>query len=227
MRIFTGIQHIVWDWNGTLLGDTALCIDVMNELLAERGMPLLDKARYQAIFDFPVIDYYRRLGFDFTRDPFDIIGAEFIRRYENRRTEARLQPNARETLAAVQQAGLDQYVLSAYKHDTLETLLAHFGVRSFFRDVVGSDNVYAHGKLEQGRGWIRAQRFDPSTVLLIGDTRHDFEVAQAMGCRCLLVADGYHPRAKLEPLGAPVVESLRDVLSAVSNMQKSADFHKG
>jgi phosphoglycolate phosphatase len=41
--------------------------------------------------------------------------------------------------------------------------------------------------------------------VLIGDTRHDFEVATAMGCRCLLVADGYHPRAKLDLLGAEVV----------------------
>lgn len=211
MNDFRSIRHVVWDWNGTLLDDTELCIDVMNGLLAERGMPMLDKTRYQDLFDFPVIDYYRRLGFNFDRDPFDVIGAEFIRRYEARRTEARLQPHACEMLASLKQAGYAQYVLSAYKHDTLESLLTHFGVRNYFRDVVGSDNVYAHGKIEQGRAWMRALGFDPSTLLLIGDTRHDFEVAQAMGCRCLLVADGYHPRAKLDPLGAPVVDDLVEV----------------
>lgn len=209
------IRHLVWDWNGTLLDDTALCIAIMNELLGERGLPALDKARYQAIFDFPVIGYYERLGFDFTRDPFDVIGAEFIRRYEARRTEARLHAGALATLAALRAAGFSQSVLSAYKHDTLESLLAHFGLRDFFGDVLGSDNVYAHGKIEQGRAWMQSQAIDPSEVALIGDTRHDFDVAQAMGCRCLLVADGYHPREKLEPLGAPVVDDLSGVCQAL------------
>ncbi len=212
----TAIRHIVWDWNGTLLDDTALCIDVMNGLLAERNMPPLTLARYREIFDFPVREYYVRLGFDFARDPFEVIGAEFIRRYEARRGEARLHAHARETLAALRHGGYTQSVLSAYKHDTLESLLAQHDVRHFFDDVLGSDNVYAHGKVEQGCAWIRARAIDPATVLLIGDTRHDFEVAQAMACRCLLVADGYHPREKLEPLGAPVVDSLREVARVVT-----------
>jgi phosphoglycolate phosphatase len=208
---FSSIRRVVWDWNGTLLDDTGLCIDVMNGLLAERDLPTLDRERYGELFDFPVIDYYRRLGFDFSREPFEIVGAEFIRRYEARRTEARLQPHARQTLCALRAAGFAQSVLSAYRHDTLESLLIHFGVRDFFDDVVGSDNVYAHGKIDQGRAWLRSRALDPSSVLLIGDTRHDFEVARAMGCRCLLVADGYHPRAKLEHLGAPVVDDLTGV----------------
>lgn len=205
------LHHVVWDWNGTLLDDTWLCIDVMNGLLAERDMPQLTRERYHEIFDFPVIEYYRRLGFDFTRDPFEVIGAEFIRRYEQRRHEAALHQGARTALLYIGNHGLSQSVLSAYRHDTLVELLAHHGVRDFFCGVLGSDNVYAYGKLEQGRRWIRELGLDPPSVVLIGDTRHDFEVAHAMGCRCLLVADGYHPRARLAGLGAPVLDALEEV----------------
>jgi len=207
----SGFSHIVWDWNGTLLDDTELCIDVMNGMLRERGMSELTRSRYHEIFDFPVVEYYRRLGFDFDRDPFSVVGAEFIRRYETRRTEAPLHSGAVDVLRAIRAAGRTQSILSAYRHDTLETLLEHFGVRSFFNDVLGSDNVYAHGKIDQGRDWIRGQFVDPRVVVLIGDTRHDFEVASAMGCACLLVADGYHPRSKLDLLGAPVVGHLDEV----------------
>jgi hypothetical protein len=35
-------------------------------------------------------------------------------------------------------------------------------------------------------------------------------VAEAMRCRCLLVAHGYHPRAKLERCGVPVVDNLAE-----------------
>ena len=204
-------QHVVWDWNGTLLDDTWLCIEIMNELLAERNLPALSLARYHEVFDFPVEEYYRRLGFDFSRDPFPVVGAEFIRRYEIRRAETHLHRAARTTLEHIRMRKISQSVLSAYRHDTLEELLAHFEVRPFFTGVLGSDNVYARGKIDQGRRWISESGVDPSTVLLIGDTIHDFEVASAMHCRCLLVADGYHPRSRLEPLGVPVVSGLHEV----------------
>jgi phosphoglycolate phosphatase len=183
----------------------------MNDLLAERNLPALTLTRYHEVFDFPVELYYRRLGFDFTRDPFSVVGAEFIRRYEIRRAETRLHRAARSTLEHIRDHKIPQSILSAYRHDTLEELLTHFEVRPFFAGVLGSDNVYARGKIEQGRRWISERGVDPATVLLIGDTIHDFEVASAMRCRCLLVADGYHPRARLEPLGAPVVSGLYEV----------------
>lgn len=200
--------HVVWDWNGTLFDDTGLCIDIMNGLLQQRGLPLLTHARYQQLFDFPVIEYYRRLGFDFERDPFAVIGAEFIRLYEGRRQEAHLHPAVRPTLQAIRDLAISQSVLSAYQHDTLEELLGLTGIRAFFMGVLGSDNVYAEGKIEQGRRWIRQLGVSPDRVILIGDTKHDFDVASAMGCRCLLVAHGYHPHGRLEKLGAPVVHSL-------------------
>ena len=210
MTAWPAIAHVVWDWNGTLWNDTFLCMDIMNGMLRERGLPTVDLPRYQAIFDFPVIRYYERLGFDFQREPFAVVGAEFIRRYESRRQEAALYPYARALLQALQDRGITQSVLSAYRHVTLEELLSQAGIRHYFRGVLGSDNVYAEGKIEQGRRWIRSLDLTPDTVLLIGDTEHDFEVAAAMGCRCLLIAAGYHDRARLSKLAAPVVDSLAE-----------------
>ena len=64
-------RHVIWDWNGTLLDDAWLCVEVMNALLTPHRLPPLDAARYQALFSFPVRDYYRRLGFDFDAESFD------------------------------------------------------------------------------------------------------------------------------------------------------------
>ena len=35
----TAHRHLIWDWNGTLLDDLDLSVDVMNTLLARRGLP--------------------------------------------------------------------------------------------------------------------------------------------------------------------------------------------
>ncbi len=207
-------QHLIWDWNGTLLDDTWLCIEVMNESLRRRGLPLLTPERYEEVFEFPVINYYHRLGFDFTNETFESAGAEFIATYERRRHEAQLRPEARKVLEGLRAAGLRQSVLSAYRHDTLEELLHFHRVRGFFDHVVGADDIYARGKIGQGRGLIERLALDPARVLLIGDTLHDVEVASAIGCASALIHSGTQSRSRLQSSGAPILSSLADLIPA-------------
>ena len=57
-------KHIIWDWNGTLLDDTRLCVEVLNELLLRRGKSAITEDDYRQNFNFPVINFYKYLGFD-------------------------------------------------------------------------------------------------------------------------------------------------------------------
>lgn len=201
-------RHVVWDWNGTLFDDAWLCVEVMNGLLRPRGLPALDAARYQALFRFPVIDYYRALGFDLARESFEKVGTEFIVEYERRRHECRLAAGAPELLQRIRDAGIPQSVLSAYKHVTLEELLRHHGIRPFFEHVTGGDDHYAHGKTGQGLAWMRRAGLRPQDLLMVGDTLHDAEVAAALGIACLLVPGGHQSPDRLRTAGVPMAESL-------------------
>ncbi len=205
-------KHIIWDWNGTLLDDAWFCVEIMNGVLDRRGMSLLTLRRYQEVFDFPVIDYYRRLGFDFDEEPFEVSGTEFIVEYEKRRHELQLQPQAKEILQAVLQLDLTQSILSAYKQETLDELTEYLGVRDYFVRVIGLDNHYAHSKTENGKMWMEEMHYGPHEVLMVGDTVHDHEVAQAIGADCVLVLSNHHTEEKLSSCGVPVLESLREVL---------------
>ena len=71
-------NHIIWDFNGTLLDDAWLCVEILNDLLEKRKMPLITPALYGRIFDIPVIDFYEKIGFDFSIESFEIVGTEFI-----------------------------------------------------------------------------------------------------------------------------------------------------
>ena len=44
-------------------------------------------------------------------------------------------------------------------------------------------------------------------MVLIGDTLHDFETAQAMGVPCILCAIGHQSKADLLSAGVPVVDA--------------------
>ena len=210
-------RHIVWDWNGTLLDDLDLSIDVMNGMLLRRRLPLLDRARYHALFDFPVRSYYERLGFDAAHDSFEQLSVEFIAGYDARRWECRLHPDVDELLAAAGRAGSTQSILSAYRQQTLTEIVGHFALTPHFVRLTGLDNIFAHSKAELGRAWIAELGLPPQDVLMVGDTLHDLDVAAAMGVDCALVAAGHHPEARLRTRSQRVFRNLR-ALSAELNI---------
>jgi phosphoglycolate phosphatase len=206
-------KQIIWDWNGTLWDDTWLCVEINNHMLERRGLPLITIDTYRARLCFPVTDYYCQIGFDYETDPYPRLAEEFIEEYTRRRFECELQPQARELIEFFQTLELPQVVLSAYQHDTLIEAVKHFQLLELFDDVIGLNDIYAHGKVENGKQYIAGLDADPSDVLFIGDTIHDFEVAEAMGVQCVLVANGHNSRERLEACGVPVLDSLTELRS--------------
>ncbi|MEZ4749060.1 MAG: hypothetical protein R3B54_00115 [Bdellovibrionota bacterium] len=43
-------EHVIWDWNGTLLDDVHLCVGVISELLVEQGKAALSGGVPQQIW---------------------------------------------------------------------------------------------------------------------------------------------------------------------------------
>ena len=77
------IKHIIWDWNGTLLDDLDVSMAALNEVLKSEQLPLvLDKEEYRQYFQFPVIKYYEKVGFDFAKTPFDVLAKRYMDYYQ-------------------------------------------------------------------------------------------------------------------------------------------------
>lgn len=212
------IQHVIWDWNGTLLDDVWLCVEVMNGLLDHHSLPRITVDSYRGEFCFPVYNYYTKLGFPPERRFFEALSVDFIAAYDARRFECRLQAAATEVIHGLAAAGVSQNVLSAYHEQTLHEVIDHYGLRQPLTAVAGQNNIYAEGKIGRGLELMRELQFEPQETVLIGDTIHDHEVAGAMGVHCILVDCGHHPRSRLEPLGAPVCSSLSEAHTAIANI---------
>ncbi|MCC5840997.1 MAG: HAD family hydrolase [Opitutales bacterium] len=202
---FSDIEHIVWDWNGTLVDDAWLCVEVVNEILADEGRPAITLASYRDQFDFPVVRYYERLGLPIDPAGFDRISVRFIETYHERVEQCRLREGIEAVLPALRQAGLGFSILSASRQDHLDKEVARYGLGDFFESLNGIETIHATGKVARGRSWLASQTSAPERILLVGDTVHDFEVARALGIRCALLADGHHATARLEATGAPVL----------------------
>ena len=142
-------HHVIWDWNGTLVDDAWLCVEIVNELLARRGLAPTTPYKYSEVFGFPLRTYYQRVGFDLEGEDFAAMGDEFNVRYSQRRRECRLREGAREVLTALGRNGIEQSLLSAYDQVSLEEMVAHYGLRFHFAAVAGVDNDLGEGKIER------------------------------------------------------------------------------
>lgn len=202
--------HILWDFNGTLLNDVDVGINAANTLLSRRGLKTLkDLDEYKSVFCFPIIKYYGRLGFDFEKESFADLAKEWVKVYLELVPGVGLYEGAESILKSVEAAGIPQLVLSATELSMLRGQLGSLGIARYFDEVLGLDNIHAYSKVDIAKNWAEVAR--PGRALLIGDTEHDKETADAAGFDCILISRGHQTIKTLEKTGATVIPDLRDI----------------
>ena len=206
--VFMKYDHIIWDFNGTVLSDMEAGIRATNEMLEARGLPVLaDLESYRRAFLFPVEQYYRNLGFDFEKEDYrTVLAPLWVSLYNIYSRKSPLFNGVRELTAALRGAGVRQSILSASEREMMEEQLRERGAFFWFDEIWGNDSIHAYGKNALAADWREAH---PSArAVLLGDTTHDFEVACQMGVDCILIAAGHHDRARLLSCGVPVADDL-------------------
>ena len=93
-----------------------------------------------------------------------------------------LADGAIDALEAFKAAGLRQVILSASNLDTLRRQTDERGVTGYFDRLLGLGDIYAKSKVEVGLAYLKENGFDPARAVMIGDSVHDYEVAQRWAC---------------------------------------------
>lgn len=214
-----GVDWIVWDWNGTLLNDTAAALAAFNVQLTRRGLEPIDLAFYRAHFAFPVKPFYARCGIDLEHEDWDAIAREYHASYA--REEKLLNDEAIAALEMVKRADVRQCILSALRQDLLDAAIDSFGIRNYFEFAYGVDNLDGASKLARAHDLLTRIK-DCSTsspsLVFIGDALHDKEVADALGARTVLCAQGGHAAERLRAV-APTGETLLEAVKIALNYE--------
>ena len=210
-------RTIIWDWNGTLLNDVAYAVALTNRVFGRWGIAPFENAdAYRAIFDFPVREYYRRAGVG--DDIFDDVANAWASGYVEGFEGCPLREDTLDTVRRFHGAGLRQVIISASKQTHLEEQVKCFAELQGYMDrLMGLKHIYATSKVHLAQDYLKEMALDPREVILLGDTRHDHEVAQAIGCDCLLIAHGHQPNAVLAATGRPVMDSLTQAAQWILN----------
>lgn len=213
-------KHILWDWNGTLVNDMDLCVSVTNALIQKRNMKPIDRGIYQREFTFPVVEFYEKIGFDFSCEVYEDMAEEWISEYKrNFEANSSLNGDVVEVLSHVRDLGFKQSVLSACEAELLNHSIRHLSLGDFFHQIHGTGNNHAHGKVELAQSLIEQEHCTSDESLLFGDTVHDFEVAEAVGIDCVLIANGHQHEDRLKKTGAPVICDISQVPNFLKSLQ--------
>lgn len=213
-------KHILWDWNGTLVNDMDLCVAVTNSLIQKRKGVLINREIYSREFTFPVVSFYEKIGFDFSVESYADVAEEWILEYKrNFEKSSTLNGNVIEVLGHVESLGLKQSILSACESELLNHSIRHLGVERFFHQVHGTGDNHAHGKVDLAHSLIKAEHCSPEDSILFGDTVHDYEVAEAVGIDCILIANGHQHEDRLRKTGAKVICDISQVPNLIKSLQ--------
>ena len=205
-------KHVIWDWNGTIFNDVKIGVDIINILLKERELEELTIDRYREVFTIPVKNYYADLGFDFSKEPFEVVGKYWMDEYERRKLECGLFDGVIDLMDKIESLKIGQSILSAYSQHTLEEMVDHYGLGKYLEHIVGLDNIYAASKLHLGIELMERLGNGKGETLVIGDTIHDYEVATEIGADCLLVANGHQSKKKLMTVSNNVIDTIEQLL---------------
>ena len=205
------MDYIFFDFNGTLVDDVDLCLYLLNVMLKSCDHDEVSKDRYLDIFTFPVKEYYVRAGFDFKKDNWDELASFFVKEYKIRNVECKLFNDIVSTLKTLKEKGKHLYILSASEKNMLLEQLKMYGIESYFDEILGKDNIYAEGKEEMGKNYMKKMNLAIDKCVFVGDTLHDEETAYAMGIKCYLVSRGHQSEKVLKTSSSKVFNTIAEI----------------
>ena len=201
---------VLWDFNGTIVDDVQLGIRAVNRMLIKRALPPIpDTGAYHRVFRFPVREYYRLLGFDFDKEPYEDLAVEWVQNYTAEEHTLTVQDGFFTVWQHLRDAGVQQIILSSSESAMLHRQMEILGLTGKFDRVLGMDDIYAGGKVEMAK---RCVGDTGGRALLIGDTSHDADTARAIGADCILYTGGHGSAASLAACGVATVGRLKEVL---------------
>lgn len=219
-------KYIIWDFNGTILDDKQLSLDLLNEILEKQGKPPVDDEKYLELFGFPIKQYYIDAGVTFEEESFEELAKWYIEKYQPLSLNLSLHDGVVETLVILKKMGIQNVCLSASEQNNLEEQLKHYGIYEHFSYVIGTDNIEAKGKEVAGIKFLKKNKIDPRDCLYIGDTTYDYEVSRKMRVKAVLFSGGHQAKSRLLGKTPIIVDNVYDIIQLIDKEQRRGKMKK-
>lgn len=193
---------VVFDWNGTLLADTALTVRAMNETLSLFRIQPISIDDYRTHHSVPFDKMYIQLGCDKDeilarqKEIFETFGTH----YEGKASTLRQRRGAERVLKTLKDRGHKTAILSNYTVERISPQAQRLGLLQYFDDVLANRSSYQdifHKKTKGERLKAFVAQHDTDKALVVGDTIEEIEIAQDYGFLSVAIENGACSSARL------------------------------
>lgn len=198
-------DHIIFDWNGTLLSDVECVWNIINETLDTHKKPSITYEDFRNTFCFPIKDFYKTLGVGV--EHFHSFQHIFHTLYEERYKDLELYTGTLELIDELNSKGKKISVLSAAEQNHLHEAVGHFDVLPRVEHVYGLRDRGAEGKAERGHELLSEVSIAKERTIIVGDTLYDADVGKALNIDVLLIADGHQSYERLAKAHCKILPS--------------------
>jgi phosphoglycolate phosphatase len=194
---------IVFDWDGTIIDSTGTIAECIRQAAGEMGLPVPNEERARHVIGLGLHDSLRRAVPDLPASRY----ADFVELYRKyflaREDTMKLFPGMTELLSRLKtQHRLA--IATGKSRRGLDRALDAGGLRRYFTASRCADETSPKPHPAMLLELMAELKVSQKEMLMIGDTSHDLEMANAAGVDALAVAYGAHGEAGLRacaPLG--------------------------
>ena len=216
------IELVVFDWDGTVVDSTLTIAEAIRQSCADLGLPVPSLPEASYVIGLGLHDALAHVAPGLNPDQVRALTDRYRHHYLSRDQFLTPFEGIRELLEALTVQGLPLAVATGKSRAGLERAFDATQTRHFFIDSRCADESVPKPSPAMLLELCEALTVEPHRVLMIGDTTHDIEMAQAAGAHAAAVSYGAHDRGRLKSARPLVimddVPSLsRWVLEQVSN----------
>lgn len=191
------IKLVVFDWNGTLLADTAIIYECVNDICKLLNITPIGLTTYRKFFDVPINNFYKAIGFTeaVLNDKNEHFIHTFHQKYELKVAKARSRANARYLLEYLSKRNIPTVIFSNHIKIEVEKQLKRLKLNKYIPEVLANTTkesaLNGRNKKEKLRIYLEKNNFLPYEVLIIGDTIEEIEIAHDLKTKVAAITDGH------------------------------------
>jgi len=188
---------LVFDWDGTIVDSTAMIATCIQKAAADLGLtvPTLDQASH--VIGLGLLDALARAVPDLAADRVDEFSARYRHHYFACEPEIVLFDGVRDLLVERAEAGLPLAVATGKSRRGLARAFESTGLGQLFESSRCADETHAKPHPAMLLELADELNVSPERIVMIGDTTHDLQMANAAGAGAVGVTYGAHSRELL------------------------------
>ena len=221
------IKLVAFDWNGTMISDTAACVRAENMALAAIGFSPLTITKFQQAFGIPIVKYFNRLGMTdaFIKKNLQTIEDVYHVNYEKFVKQARTRAGTKTTLRWLHAQKIERVIYSNHTISKIRSQLVRLKISHMIDVILAREDhddetqLFERSKDKKLSAYAKKHKIKPHEIVSIGDSEEEIEIGKAGGYYTVAITGGWNSVARLKKHKPDfLIHNMKDIIKIIKKL---------